>query len=289
MRAVLVAIMLAILVPFTASGAPSFHYTIEDYRAVFSPAEYGSDVRVRLEILYDVGVAPKSDGFKYVGTKGIKNVACTDGGGRKLRCKISHESEERIDWYFPAVHNTKQAVVVEFTQVDALEWRNGKYVLDFPWVGVFRVPVKKVRYEMLFPAGMNPVELKATPAQARVSTIDGRTLVTFTQSPLMYHEFRVEYALKHGANTIPMDRPDSRSEDESQSNGINAGTIIGYLIMFVFASLILFSIILKIAKKKGWSLGGLADYDFGGHGDSGGCSGGDCSGGCGGCGGGCGG
>ncbi len=248
----------AILLLLPAAYADSSDYSIEYYRAAFTLAENGADVRVRLEILYRVGTTPKSDGFKYVGTRWIKDVACIDGSGKVLQCEVGHEREAKITWHFPEVRNARQAVVVEFTMADALDADGELCTLNVPWAGMFRVPVRNAVYEFAIPSVKKPVVPEAGPGKTYLSEKGGWTIVSRTQSPLADRSFFVEF--KYKDSSCALSRNVSRSLVDTIKDYAH------FILIFLWA--VPFWIIGILNRKKSGSLSG----------GDGGCGGGGCGG-----------
>lgn len=125
LRMVIVISLVALLLGQIGLGVAYADYHVSRYIVTFEvvPNSAGElrDVRVKLEITYDVQGESKSEGFKFVGTTQIKDVSVTDGQGQPLKFQVEHMKEERIEWSFPAVTNGQQTVIARFTIPNALQ------------------------------------------------------------------------------------------------------------------------------------------------------------------------
>jgi len=85
-----------------------------------------------MRITYDVGIIPKSSGYKFVGMAPVHDVSVTDGAGRPLPFELdaSGYREQRIEWTFPRTWMDERTVVVRFTTVPQVaRKRHGRRIL----------------------------------------------------------------------------------------------------------------------------------------------------------------
>lgn len=170
-----------------------YDYHISNYKARFELLKNSPDVLVTLDITYQIGNQPKSDGFKFVGNNKIVGLRCTDGSGENLRTETLSLRETKIVWHFSPVKNGIQRVFVNFRIRDLLAHRRQKRILNADWVGVFRVPVRKAVYEVIFPVKYQPGQLVVKPGSWTKNFHDGRYQIRMIQTPLTQKKLYVEY------------------------------------------------------------------------------------------------
>lgn len=273
-------VLLPVLIFAALAGCSRYDYVVEQYglTAIVSPGS--SNVAVELDITYRVGATPKADGFKYVGHGTVRNLRCVDGAGNTLRSALFQEREQKITWYFAPVTNARQRVVVQFTLDGAVGMGEDGEVLSLPWAGVFRVPVEKARYEVVFNGSTAPRIIGYAPASFRQeNSAAGLTLIA-DQSPLDDRAIKITFGPEWGGSQA-LQRRTERHVDGDEGRSSSAA---GWVAFFIVASVVVvIALVIHNVNKKG----------SGGDGSgSGGCSGSSCGGGgCGGggCGGGCGG
>ena len=175
--------------------AKSYDYAISEYRAEFRLKSGTGDVRVKLNIRYKVGTTEKSDGFKFVGTNGIKDVKCSDESG-PIDSSIVPMRENTIEWRFAPVANGTKNVSVEFTVIGLLKNDGEVHVLKVPWAGVFRVPVSNAIYEIVLPNESNWEIITCSPGKFRIINRNGERVLLIEESPLETKELYISYRQK---------------------------------------------------------------------------------------------
>lgn len=185
-----------LIIPLLISGlsyADDFQYYVSKYQATFELNETTSDVKVTLDLTYEIGNQSKSDGFKFVGKNRVTGVSCRDGSGKPLQTEILSLKETKIVWHFPEIKNGKQRVITSFTLKDFLKKKNGYYFLEAGWAGVFRIPVQKAVFEVIFPKQINPKVINSEPGLWQKSFRNGRYNLITTQTPLTKREMLIEF------------------------------------------------------------------------------------------------
>lgn len=171
----------------------SYNYAVSDYKATFFMPSKGSDVKVDLAINYQIGNESKSDGFKFVGKNEVADVSCVTGSGDKCTIEIQHLKETKVIWHFSPVRNMTKAVKVSFVIKDQLRREGTTNVFVASWAGIFRVPVEKATYEIIFPQDMNPNIIQASPGAYEKNCSFGVCTLAVTQMPLVNRELAVKY------------------------------------------------------------------------------------------------
>ena len=265
----------------------SHDYAVEEYRAAFAVPATGDHADVTLDILYDIGSTPKAEGFKFVGTGPVTNLVAHDDRGAVVRCETRQMRETRISWHFDPVANARKRIIVSFRLPGALQRDGSTLTLDAPWAGVFRVPVRHARYEIIFPPRTSPRILSSTPGGG-IESLQGALVFIARQSPLSEKRFAVSFDSGGPHVTRPEIQPKRAipATPRTERSSDTYASILREHIPVVVVSMVIFFILFnffRVMTRKG------------GTGSSGGCSssscsGGGCGGGCGGeCGGGCGG
>ena len=171
----------------------NYKYAVSDYKAMFSLPSTGADVKVDLVINYQIGDENKSEGFKFVGENQVADASCISESGDKCTVEIQHLKETKIIWHFAPARNTTKAVTVSFVIKDQLRRERVANIFVAPWAGVFRVPVEKATYEIIFPQGMNPKIIQAIPGVYEKNCSLGVCRLAVTQAPLVNRELVVKY------------------------------------------------------------------------------------------------
>lgn len=242
---------------------------ITHYEATFEPLKTHDEntyrnVAVTLYIDYHITEGTKSGGFKYVGTKPVRDIQVTDEKQRPLPFIHTTDAEHKISWMFnPVSEGGRQTVVASFIIVDALEGDTDRNQLAAPWVKNWQVPVRDITYSLILPPGKAIDRVSAGKLDGRfVDYTDCRAyeihMDTLSDTPLT---FSFSPGLVNTANTW-LDTIDTGIRYAAYGIGI-------------FALIKLFMWVGSGGHRNGGGIGGCS-----------GCSG--CGGG-GGCGGGCGG
>lgn len=176
-----------------ASCSRSPNYEISQYRATFELFKNSLDVGVRLEITYKIGDSYKSDGFKFVGNNPVSDLSCGTDTGEPLNSEIKQMRETKILWYFPKVKNCSKTVIANFKLKNFLRKIDKKYILDAKWAGIFKVPVERSTFEVIFPEDVDPKIAKAIPSFYNKDKTGGRYSVLARQEPLSIRELYIEY------------------------------------------------------------------------------------------------
>jgi len=257
------------LVGFSSAplAAQDATYAISRYEASFElvPDADGvlRDVAVSLYITYDVTAGEKSEGFKFIGTRPVRDISVTDGNNAPLKYKLEQLEENRLTWYFPTRYaRQQQTVIAHFTLQNAITGNLKKNSLQVEWVKNWKVPVYDVTYYFFLPADYHYEKLTARPEGGTVIDYKGRRVLQVHQAQLTTEPFRVEFA---------------PGVAQARASG---GSELLIVLPFLFGGLFIFIIVNAIIHPSG----NQSD-------SSGGSSGGSSCGGssCGGCGGGCGG
>jgi len=194
------AIALCLLALLQAPYGPDLAYAqsrVSRYVVTFEivPDDAGElrDVRVTLEVTYDVRGESKSDGFKFVGSTRIKDVSVTDGQGQPLKFAVKHMDEERLEWYFPAVTDGQQTVVAHFTIPGAMQgtMQGNRFRAD--WVKNWRLDVSGVTYRFIFPQGYAYDKLTVSPSNYRERVIDGKPAIEIGMDRLSTTPFSIAF------------------------------------------------------------------------------------------------
>ena len=174
-RQLLVLVFLLSALPGVALGQGS-RYTISRYAAEFTPVPGRdgrlTDVRVRMEVTYDIVAGPKADGFKYVGIRPVRDVSVTDVTGTPLPFHLNKEREYRIAWQFPSVDRGYQTVVAEFTVASAVAENGEAREIRFDWVAHWKVPVFDVTYRFRLPPLAGLTVVQSDPSGGRLQEED---------------------------------------------------------------------------------------------------------------------
>ena len=254
-----------------AGAAETNDYSIARYELTVETTAGSDDVRVTLDITYDIRSGTKFGGFKYIGSYQAVGLSGRDGSGVPIPVSLVPQRETRIDWTFPPVTGpARKSVIVTFTIPNALTGsrRSNTFVAD--WAGIFRVPVRYAVYRLIFPDGTDRT-VSGVPRDLRSTMRGGRRSVEVEQEPLAEQSFRVTFApgIAEGS-ALPAMTP--------------SGTP-----MKLFLVIALFIVLLAVlssssrrSRRDGssWSTSSCAGSSSCGGG--GGCGGGGCGGGCGG-------
>jgi len=240
-------------------------YEINDYRATFvlnGPGSAGA--RVRLEIEYDVQEGPKASGFKYTGAYCPLDVKGWSDDGEPVEVSVRRDREYRVGWAFPAVQSGRKHVTIEFTLSGVLSGTEASgNVLAAPWVGIFKVPVRRAEYVVVFPDS-SAWQIRSTDGTGAVGD-DGRFVWREVHEPLRDHRFQL--AFSPGLVT-------RQAREDSDAKG----PLIALAISGAFIAL------LALLNHQQVKAGGKSWFTSsnGKDGGWGGCGGGGCGGGCGG-------
>ena len=197
LRMVIVISLMALLFGQFGLGVAYADYHVSRYVVTFEvvPNSAGElrDVRVTLEVTYDVQAESKSEGFKFVGTTKIEDVSVTDGQGQPLKFKVEHLKEERITWYFPAVTDGQQTVVARFTIPNALQGSKERNTFSAEWIKNWKVKVYNITYRFIFPEDYKYETITVTPSNYRENVIDGRRAIEIGTDELPSTSFRLAF------------------------------------------------------------------------------------------------
>lgn len=169
-------------------------YEIAAYTASLNLKEGSNDVDVELDITYDVFEGVKSDGFKYVGTYEPVNLRGFDEAGKAVWVVLRRHRENQVYWTFPEVRSGKKRVVIRFTLRDVLATAGPERTLSAPWIGIFKVPVRRAEYRVIFPLGFSPKIHGATPGNSEKSMENGRLVLRWIQEPLTQKSVSVRFS-----------------------------------------------------------------------------------------------
>lgn len=170
-------------------------YEVANYVGTLTLKEGSPDIDVELDITYDVFEGVKSDGFKYVGTYEPSHLKGFDDAGKSVRVVLRRHRENQVYWVFPAVRSGKKRVVIQFTLQDVIAGTKTENVLSAPWIGIFKVPVRRAEHKIVFPSGVNPEIQATTPSGFERTVIDGRVVLRLIQEPLTERAISVRFAL----------------------------------------------------------------------------------------------
>jgi hypothetical protein len=270
-------IRLAWLSAVFCAVAAAADYEISDYTATFTLIQGSPDVRVELDITYHILAGTKADGFKYVGDFEPFGLQGTDGRGNSIPVGIKRLRENQVYWIFPEAGPGYQRVVVTFGLRSALEGkRSSGNTLDMPWVGVFRVPVRRAVYKVVFPPGLT-LQVSGARGFSRF-TAGGSQVLSYEQEPLT-------------AQTLDLSFTPGIADGVSHWARSNASLTFWIPLLALSSGLVAMIVVVIKKRREGYTWGDI--FTSSGQGGAsggwagGGCGGGGCGGG--GCGGGCGG
>jgi hypothetical protein len=130
---------------------------ISNYVARFELSEGSASADVTLDITYHVLSGEKSEGFKYVGDYEPANVRVVDETGASIAWSVQSRREYQISWTFPPVGSGYKRAIVRFRLPGVLKGsREEGNEIDAEWAGVFKMPVRRAVYEVVFPPGVSP-------------------------------------------------------------------------------------------------------------------------------------
>lgn len=185
----------------TEPSSEALVYTVDHYEATFTviPNAAGDyrNLDVTLFIRYQVSQGEKSDGFKFVGTLPIQDVAVTDGKAHPLSFQVAQYDETKITWQFPTVRRGSQEVIVHFTILGAVQQSGTESSVNLIWVKNWRVPVREAIYRLVLPTTQAPAQWSATPTGAELITWQEHPTIEVRQSPLADLPFTVNFTLLH--------------------------------------------------------------------------------------------
>lgn len=190
------AFLLTQALPAPAAGPD---YVLSRYHADFELVKDGDgkprDARITLDITYELRNGTKDQGFKYVGTRPIREVSVTDGQGNPLEYAVKKEKEYRIDWRFPPIgQGETQRVRAVFIQEGVLEGSKKENHLLFKWVKNWRIPVYNVRYRFIFPPRYRPDRLELFPKNSRPIRLGNQAAVAVKLRKLGSHPFKIRFS-----------------------------------------------------------------------------------------------
>ncbi|MGC9971502.1 MAG: hypothetical protein ABSE56_13035 [Bryobacteraceae bacterium] len=233
-------------------------YEISRYFASFRLIPGSADVDVQLDITYDILAGQKSDGFKYTGDYEPVNARGTDDRGGSIPVVVEHRREYMVYWTFPPVGLAQKGVSIQFRLRDVLSGtRSGGNLLSADWVGVFKIPVRRAVYEVVFPPGIVP----PVPEGFSRSQVGGCEVFTLIQKPLTQRKLSLRFT------PGLVDAARNRHPDPEW-----------FLVFVIFGVIVALVLGLQLAASTRGESGGLSGGGCGG----GGCGGGGCGGGCGG-------
>jgi len=202
------------LLPFARASA-----TLSSYEARFEVIadannKFG-DVLVELKLAYgDDGVSQTKD-MKIIEAAVVKDVAVTDGKGKKLGFTVKPgEKESAIIWDLTSVQEGNQAVIIRFKLPGAVTTKEGRNIFGAYWVGGFIVPVEKALYRFIFPPGYSFKECSVYPQYGyEEKIVDGKKEVSVAIAPLKGESFALAFTPDFGewkgivkqAETIPLE------------------------------------------------------------------------------------
>ena len=250
------------------AAAQETRYEISYYDVTLTLSDGSADAEVELDVTYDVLEGVKSDGFKYVGLFQPVDVRAVDERGAPLRVGVEREREYLLRWVFPPVRGGSQRVIVRFRLRDVLSGtRAGGNELSAPWIGVFRVPVRRAAYTVIFPPGFRPELRGRGAAKFTRRRVGSQESLVLLQEPLTQRDLLLRFT----PGLVDHSQPAMEGPPET------------WPVMTVFG-VAMVGLLAAVARRRyrgagtGWSDGGCGGGGCGG----GGCGGGGCGGGCGG-------
>ena len=233
------------------------------------------DVRVTLEVTYDVRDETKSSGSKFVGTTQIEDVSVTDGEGQPLEFKVKHLEEEQIEWSFPAVRDGQQTVIAQFTIPDALQGNKKRNTFRADWSKNWKVEVSNVTYRFIFPEDFDYKYIDIPSMGYHERAMNGRRIIEVSMDELWATPFRVTFS----PGLVEREAPSRVTNKSSSSTNRSSSSDWENWLCVAFLPLALLGLFVFNKLTKGnWT---SSRSGSGG----GGCGGGGCGDGCGGCGG----
>ena len=271
-RSVAVAIAL-IAMTAAAAGQETTDYVIRNYELTADLRAGSPDVRITMDITYEINSGTKSEGFKYIGKYRAIDVRGTDADGDPVATEVQHQRETLIRWRFRPAGPGDKRVRISFTMPDALSGSEAQNVFEAEWAGIFKVPVHNATYRLILPAGWAEDSVDVTPPSFTRQTYAGRTAIDVEQSPLRDRTFSVTF------------RPGVTRGGTNPYDVLNLPRVSGsgliMLLLAVFFGLFVVAAAQNAkrgARRRAWDSSGCA----GGSSCSSGCGGGGCGGGCGG-------
>ena len=185
--------LFAVILGLTPRAGPETEeYVIEDYELTIEAQENRTDVRVNLDITYLIRSGEKSGGFKYIGRYQAWDLSGFDEEFRSVKTWVSRQRETRLNWSFPPAGPGRKRVRISF-MTNALTGSRQSNALEAAWAGVFKVPVRRGTYRLVFPDNEARI-VHTNPPNFIAATQDGRRCVEVTQAPLRDTAFRVTFS-----------------------------------------------------------------------------------------------
>jgi hypothetical protein len=145
----LVWFLVAMLVAWAAPRAALAQASLDDYRVAITPSEDGESAHFELTLSYR---DKKDDGFKYVGSRMIRNLKGHTPDGAPIRTFYAVEGssgEVKLSFAVPQTADGRSTVVLEFDQNVDVTYGLHHRMLSVPWASVFKVPVRRMTVDVL--------------------------------------------------------------------------------------------------------------------------------------------
>jgi len=170
----------------------SNNYNISFYRAGFETFENSNDIRVKLEIKYNMISGNKSEGFKFVGNDEVSDIKAYDDKEKPVKVVLERLKENKLTWYFDNISaDEKKTIFVEFTLKNLLGTENNIKSIDISWAGVFKINV--LESEFVLTLKEKPEIIKTIPENHAVNLKNGKWEIVSKQEPLQETRFSVNF------------------------------------------------------------------------------------------------
>lgn len=238
LRMVIVISLIALLFGQLGLGVAYADYHVSRYIVTFEvvPNSAGElrDVRVKLEVTYDVRGESKLEGFKFVGTTQIEDVSVTDETGQPLEFQVKHMKEERIEWSFPTVTDGQRTVIARFIIPNALQGSKERNTFSAEWIKNWKVKVYNVTYRFIFPKDYKYQTITVSPSNYHEKVIDGRRAIEIGTDELSSTPFSIAFSpgLVEGKAPVKM-------SGAKQSSSFCSGPVVFLLFVLFFPGVLI--------------------------------------------------
>ncbi|HEU4391880.1 MAG TPA: hypothetical protein VFV34_29105, partial [Blastocatellia bacterium] len=220
------ALVLLALAAGTVVAQETNDYTIDNYELTIESFSGRSDVRVTMDITYQINSGKKSTGFKYIGPYEAQQLNGSDDAGNSIRTWVSQERETKLNWSFAAAGPGKKRVVIRFNIPNLIhDGSNDGNALAAEWAGIFKVRVRRCVYRFIFP---DATERAVRSNLAIGSNIlkNGKREIEVTQQPLSLTMFKLDFSPRI-ARGSPASSTATQQPTSDTVGGMTSGIISG--------------------------------------------------------------
>ena len=182
------------LAPFSLAFGEEPQVEIKNYEATITLLDRDDDINVMLEITYDIMAGVKSGGFKELGSERPTNIMGNEENAL-LAVELLWDKSYRLAWRFTPQETGEKKIRINFKLQDVLTSQGQANVLNLPWIGKFKTPVRHAVYRIVFPIGLDP-GIKDASSQYHIAQDNfGRSVVTVESlAPKIPESFRIVFS-----------------------------------------------------------------------------------------------